>query len=803
MKKIAACVLALALLVPALPACAETFQIASGATVYEMTLDSVEVVDGQLVATVGGYEGGLPIRNGELTIPFWAYAMKNGSRYDATSAQLTVTGGDAIDFSYTIDCDTLPDEIYLYADGAESDAILIWSASDEPEVELGSPENIFWTEYRLKLTGSTTDTGLIGAVVEPAQGYLLMLSYEEANAEAIPVDMLRDFYDDLILELDGDSIYPDAIRPAIEEMADEPQTAFSLIYYIPDGAVALGDMILFCEGLRYALANPEEVPEPEATAAPEAAADPETALYPEDEAQSPFADEFFEEAVRAAAGVPEGALTDEILASVTALHVDADECGDLLGLALLPNLRELTVYGYTIEDYSPLADIATLERLSADHTSLSDLSVLAGCENLKELTIAVSEVTDLSPLSAHAALETLAVTGCMVSDISALAGHAALKYLDLTACEVSDISPLAGCAGLETLILAENPVEDISPVAQLPNLAVLDLTNCMVSDLTPLLDAVDAGLLVELSGNAEWEMPERPADTMAGVLSYLDDPLYAAAREFLKTGETLGSGSKGDPARGLQTLIRAFGKEIAADGNVGPKTMAALTEIEEMFRMEETDALDLETFDRLLMILLIATDEDAAWETVSDALTGEGLMEDDEIAYYAACAQETIGNYYSAMLRFEDLDYLDSAERAAACVREWPKNGEVYRNPAYGGRKAYLNIKVDGDADYATFIKIYAENGDYVAGAFIGGSASVTVKLPGGNYFINKGTGYDWYGANEAFGDEGDYATLYYEDGSSVTTLKSGYEYTLTFDTSYDDPEADDVGTEDIGREGF
>ena len=455
--------------------------------------------------------------------------------------------------------------------------------------------------------------------------------------------------------------------------------------------------------------------------------------------------------------------------------------------------------GYLIEDFSPLAYATNLKDLRVTDAALTDLSLISGCENLKTLFVGNCMVTDLSPLSGLSALESLTLMNLRVSDLTPLADHAALKHLDLTDCDVSDLAPLSDCAGLETLILAGNLVTDISPVAALPNLVSLDLSGCMVSDLMPLVDAVDEGLDVELSGNAVTEMPSRTEeDCMELVLRALDEELYAATREYLSTGETIASGSRGDPARGLQTLVAALGQDIKIDGNVGPKTMKALNEVEEAFRMDEADQVDIHSFDRLLMMLLIATDEDEAWEILAD-----GLMEDDEFHYYAASAQEARGNYYSAMLRFADIDYLDSAERADACVLAWPKNCELYRNPAYGGKKTHLNIRVDGDVDYATFIKIYAENGDYVLGVFIDGSSSTTVKIPGGTYFIKKGTGYDWYGVKEAFGDDGYYATLYFDDGGQEVTLKSRYEYTLTLNTAYDDPDASDVGTEGIDWDAF
>ena len=79
---------------------------------------------------------------------------------------------------------------------------------------------------------------------------------------------------------------------------------------------------------------------------------------------------------------------------------------------------------------------------------------------------------------------------------------------------------------------------------------------------------------------------------------------YRALHDALSAGGTVGAGSSGDAARGLQQLLTAFGQDIAVDGIVGPKTIAALKAVQEQCGLSQTDQLDAAGLAALVPLLL-------------------------------------------------------------------------------------------------------------------------------------------------------------------------------------------------------
>ena len=172
-------------------------------------------------------------------------------------------------------------------------------------------------------------------------------------------------------------------------------------------------------------------------------------------------------------------------------------------------------------------------------------------------------------------------------------------------------------------------------------------------------------------------------------------------------------------------------------------------------------------------------------------------MDSDEFEYLQGCCAQLRGLYYTASDFFYYSDWQDWEARMNACVQDWPDKGEVYHNPDYRSDSTTLKIKVaNQDEGYATYFKLYTSDGDFVSGLFVDSAGTVSTEIPGGVYVIKMGTGKDWYGPLEAFGDYGDYETLLFVDDEAEVQLDSGYEYTLTINTSTENPDADDVNTE-------
>ena len=280
---------------------------------------------------------------------------------------------------------------------------------------------------------------------------------------------------------------------------------------------------------------------------------------------------------------------------------------------------------------------------------------------------------------------------------------------------------------------------------------------------------------------------EAPVDE---ILNALDDEVYRATYDALVEGTIIQKGSKGDAAKGLQQTLIAFGQSIAADGSVGPKTIGALNAVQAAFGLEQTDTLDAGGYAELLPRLLIATRPDEAGALL------EGHMDAAEIDYMRACAYVAGGKFYSARKACESSGFGDWEERAAACVQSWPKTGQLYKNPSVKGSSTQLTVKFNTNPDTAMLVKIYTADDVLARTLFIGGTGKASTSLPAGTYTIKDGTGKEWYGEEEAFGEDGYYEIMTFGDGEQKVKLMKNYSSTITVNVQEDNPNADRVGSD-------
>lgn len=282
-----------------------------------------------------------------------------------------------------------------------------------------------------------------------------------------------------------------------------------------------------------------------------------------------------------------------------------------------------------------------------------------------------------------------------------------------------------------------------------------------------------------------------PEDVLEEVLQALGEGPYRETLEALRTGEIVEKGSRGDTAKGVQQTLIAFGQDISADGKAGSKTLKALNDVQRAFGLAETEALDATGYEALLPRLLICVDEEAAEVLLSDAM-GE------EYAYVSACAFEAQGHYYLAKERFEESGYGDWEARAEACVQPWPKNGQIYKNSSVKGSGSKLIVKVNArDEELAVLVKVYTEDGVLARMMFIGGSGKASTSLPAGTYIVKDGTGRQWYGEKDSFGEDAYYEVMTFDaSGSQELKLRKNYETTITMNVQESDSKGDSVGSE-------
>ena len=149
---------------------------------------------------------------------------------------------------------------------------------------------------------------------------------------------------------------------------------------------------------------------------------------------------------------------------------DTPNISDLSPLVKLPKLRWLDFGGFPAPDFSPLADIKSLRKLTFHDGGINHISQLAELTELTFLDIAYNRslIPDLSSITKLTNLEIFVANTCGISDITPLAALTKLKHLDLHNNSISDVSPLAKLVNLEIVKLYGNLISDISPLESSP-----------------------------------------------------------------------------------------------------------------------------------------------------------------------------------------------------------------------------------------------------------------------------------------------------------------------------------------------
>ena len=322
----------------------------------------------------------------------------------------------------------------------------------------------------------------------------------------------------------------------------------------------------------------------------------------------------------------------------------------------------------------------------------------------------------------------------------------------------------------------------------------LQAVGCMANETDQADDLIE-----EVMTESDEELAE--AELTYKVIEVLDNDFYKAAYDNLRKGEVLKKGKSGDTVMGLQILLMSFGKPVEVDGYMGKQTRAYMNEVQAAFGLKQTKKLKRAGFAKLLYSLLCYQDEEKAYELLSyDYGYSYG---GNEFEYMLGCAQFLKGKFYSAKRNFEWSEWEDWEERAARCVQEWPQTGVLWRNDNVPGSDMSLTIQFNNDYGSAMLVKIFTADDVPASTMFIAGNSSAVTYLPGGTYKIKDGTGKNWYGLEEAFGDEGYYETMTFENDETNVYLQSGGMYQLTVNAEELNPDATSVGSEYENWENF
>ncbi len=114
--------------------------------------------------------------------------------------------------------------------------------------------------------------------------------------------------------------------------------------------------------------------------------------------------------------------------------------GAISALMTMSTLRVLTLDDVTgVQDWTPLASLASLEALTLARCPVSDLSPLAGLKSLRTLSLEQSPVSDLTPLAGLTSLQELNIRATGVSDLTPLDALSGLRQIRLMGAPVSSL----------------------------------------------------------------------------------------------------------------------------------------------------------------------------------------------------------------------------------------------------------------------------------------------------------------------------------------------------------------------------
>ena len=197
-----------------------------------------------------------------------------------------------------------------------------------------------------------------------------------------------------------------------------------------------------------------------------------------------------------------GSLEDlALLTQLRKLTISGRDLDDLSFLTGMTHLEELTITDCSISD-SPeqIAALPALQKLTISGTTLSTIADLEKAQNLTFLDLSRNAIGDLTPLTGMKNLETLLLDNNAISDITPLSTMPQLTRVSLSHNIISSMAPLASCPNLTEVTLAYNMIDAVTAVDQLPELKLLDLSSNQLSDPGKLSECPSLERLY-LSGN--------------------------------------------------------------------------------------------------------------------------------------------------------------------------------------------------------------------------------------------------------------------------------------------------------------
>ena len=203
--------------------------------------------------------------------------------------------------------------------------------------------------------------------------------------------------------------------------------------------------------------------------------------------------------------LPEGAESYADLAKMPylqSLTIVKSAGADLNVLSSLRYLTELVIVDSSVKtsDLLTIAAIPNLQNLTLRNCGISSIENLQNAKHLQYLDLSNNSIRDFTALSFMTTLNYLNLSHNALTSLNALSSLSALQYLDVSYNSLSSIAPVAGCVQLQTLNVDNNFILSLNGVSGLGNLTQLNAASNLLTEINAL-NSCTAMQYLDISGN--------------------------------------------------------------------------------------------------------------------------------------------------------------------------------------------------------------------------------------------------------------------------------------------------------------
>ena len=173
------------------------------------------------------------------------------------------------------------------------------------------------------------------------------------------------------------------------------------------------------------------------------------------------------------------------LEKLTIANQNIDSLDSLSGLTKLTSL-DLSGSRFGSDQLSAIASLPALTELTMVECGLSTIEKLSGAQSLTRLDLSENTVRNLEVLSTMTTLTELKLGHNAVTSLDALAGLGNLQTLDVSYNALTSLAPISDCIRLTTILADNNQITTLSGVDALPLLTQLTVSYNALTDVSVL-----------------------------------------------------------------------------------------------------------------------------------------------------------------------------------------------------------------------------------------------------------------------------------------------------------------------------